>query len=98
LKPGVPNSQRLLQEIMAERDRMTRGATREKLTAYRIAFSTHEGKKVLADLKSSYGGISFVPGYPDVSAFNEGRRSVADDIETILAAAALMETSDPGGG
>lgn len=83
---------------MAERDRMTRGATREKLTAYKIAFGTPEGKKVLADLKSSYGGVSFVPGYADVTAFNEGRRSVADDIETILAAAALMETSDPGGG
>ena len=30
----------------------------------------------------------------DVTAFNEGRRSVSDDIETILATAAAMEQSD----
>jgi len=97
VRPGPTNQQRLLQEIVAERDRLTRGATREKLEAYRLAFKTPEGKKVLADLKASYGGISFVPGYSDVTAFNEGRRSVADDIETILAMAA-MEPSDSGGG
>lgn len=94
MKPGPTNQQRLLQEIMVERDRLTRGATKEKLEAYRITFKSPEGKKVLADLKASYSGISFVPGYSDVTAFNEGRRSVSDDIETILATAAAMEQSD----
>ena len=98
MKPGLTNQQRLLQEIMAERDQLTRGATKEKLEAYRITFGTAEGQKVLTDLKASYGGISFVPGYSDVTAFNEGRRSVADDIETILAMATTMERSDSGGG
>ncbi len=98
MKPGPTNQQRLLQEIIAERDRLTRGATKDKLAAYKITFSSPEGKKVLADLKSSYSGISFVPGYADVTAFNEGRRSVADDIETILAAAAEMELLDQQGG
>jgi hypothetical protein len=98
VRSGSTNQQRLLQEIIAERDRLTRGATKEKLEAYRLTFKTPEGKKVLADLRASYGGISFVPGYSDVTAFNEGRRSVADDIETILATAAAMELSDPGGG
>ncbi len=98
MKPGVPNSQRILAEIMAERERLTRQSPKDKLLAYKICFGTPEGKKVLADLKASYGGISFVPGYSDVTAFNEGRRSVADDIETILAMAAAMELSDPGGG
>ena len=98
MKPGIPNSQRLLQEIMSERDRLTGQATPDKYRAYRITFGSPEGKKVLADLKSSYGGISFVPGYADVTAFNEGRRSVADDIETILALAAAMEQSDQQGG
>ena len=83
---------------MEERERITRQSPKEKLDAYRITFSTAEGQEVLADLKASYGGISFVPGYSDVTAFNEGRRSVADDIETILAMAAAMEQSDPGGG
>jgi len=82
---------------MEERERITRQSPKEKFKAYRITFSTAEGQKVLTDLKASYGGISFVPGYSDVTAFNEGRRSVADDIETILAMAAAMEHSDPGG-
>ena len=82
---------------MEERERITRQSPKEKLDAYRITFSTAEGQEVLADLKASYGGISFVPGYSDVTAFNEGRRSVADDIDTILAMAA-MEPSDSGGG
>jgi hypothetical protein len=98
VRPGPTNQQRLLQEIMAERDRLTRGSTREKLEAYRLTFKSAEGQKVLADLKASYGGISFVPGYSDVTAFNEGRRSVFDDIETILATAAAMELSNLGGG
>ena len=98
MKPGVTNQQRLLQEIMAERERITGGSTKEKIDAYRIVFRSPEGAKVLADLKASYGGISFVPGYADVTAFNEGRRSVADDIDTILAMAERMELSNPGGG
>jgi len=97
VRPGVTNHPRLLQDIIEERERITRQSPKEKFKAYRITFSTAEGQKVLADLKASYGGISFVPGYSDVTAFNEGRRSVADDIETILAMAA-MEQSDPGGG
>ncbi|MDA8178301.1 MAG: hypothetical protein M0T69_02000 [Deltaproteobacteria bacterium] len=99
MKPGIPNSQRILQEIIAERERLTGEKSKEKLQAYKICFGSPEGKKVLADLKASYGGISFVPGYADVTAFNEGRRSVADDIETIIAMMeAMPELSDPGGG
>jgi len=98
VKPGIPNSQRLLQEIIAERERITGEKSKEKFAAYLRWSRTAEGKVILADLKSSYGGVSFVPGYADVTAFNEGRRSVADDIETIIATAAAMELSDPGGG
>ncbi len=96
MKPGPTNQQRLLQEIMEERDRLTQSSTKEKLEAYRITFTSPEGKKVLADLKASYCGISFVPGYADVTAFKEGRRSVADDIETTVALAiAAVDQSTP---
>lgn len=100
MKPGIPNQQRLLQEILEERDRLTRGASKEKLGAYLRVFRSADGKKVLTDIKSSYSGISFVPGYSDVTAFKEGRRSVADDIDTIIATAEVMELQEAqeGGG
>ncbi|MBF8258980.1 MAG: hypothetical protein HW377_1354 [Actinobacteria bacterium] len=98
MKPGPTNQQRLLKEIIEERDRLTRGATPDKLMAYKITFATPEGMKVLADLRASYGGISFVPGYGDVTAFNEGRRSVYDDIMTVLAIVAQMEQAEQQGG
>ncbi|MDA8120980.1 MAG: hypothetical protein M0Z38_00245 [Deltaproteobacteria bacterium] len=98
MKPGIPNSQRILQEIIAERERLTGEKSKEKFQAYLRWSRSADGKVILADLKSSYGGISFVPGYPDVTNFKEGRRSVYDDIENTIAAAAAMELSDPGGG
>ena len=98
MRQGVPNSQRILQEIIAERERITGEKSKEKLLAYLRFSRSTDGKIILADLKASYGGISFTPGYPDVTNFKEGRRSVYDDIETTIAAAAAMETQDPGGG
>jgi len=47
--------------------------------AYVAAFSGPAGEAVLADLLKfcNAGGTSFVPGAPDATAFEEGKRRVA---------------------
>ena len=87
----IPNQERLLQSIREEREKLTQGAEREKLVAYRQTFDSAYGVAVLADLEASYGGISLTPGYADVTAFKEGRRSVLDDIKTILKIAETLQ-------
>lgn len=89
---GTPNQARLLQQLIEERDTFVKGSSRERLEAYLAVFTSAAGKIVLKDLKSSYGGISLTPGYPDVTAFREGRRSVADDIEAVVALAEAAQT------
>jgi hypothetical protein len=91
----VPDRERILQQIHQERKDLTNGAPREKLLAYALTFHTEHGRAVLSDLEASYGGISFVPGYPDVGAFKEGRRSVLDDIRLILKTAEALEVAAP---
>lgn len=92
---SVPNQERLLQQLMAEREKFTRGATKEKLLAYKLCFESEPGRMVLVDLEASYTGISLTPGYPDVTAFKEGRRSVIDDIFTVLKLAETMGVAPP---
>ena len=53
-------------------------ARRRRRADYRAAFSGPAGRRALADLYRFCGmaSPSFVPGRPDETAFNEGRRRV----------------------
>jgi len=91
----VPNQERLLKAIASEREKLTQGSDKDKLLAYKLTFDSDPGRRVLADLEVSYGGISLTPGYPDVTAFKEGRRSVLDDIKAILRIAEALRIAPP---
>jgi len=53
--------------------------------AYRIFETSGDGQTVLQDLADSYYDVSsFVPGDPQSTAFNEGRRAVVLAIFEIL--------------
>ena len=55
---------------------------------YQGTFGTPEGKRVLEDLeKQCYANaLTFVPGSPDGTAFNEGKRYVILHIQRLVAA------------
>lgn len=70
---------------------MTGAFTRRRRRAdYRAAFAGPAGKRTLADLYRfcGMGSPSFVPGRPDETAFNEGRRRV------FLRIAAMLELDE----
>ena len=70
---------------------LTGGFERRRRRAdYRAAFSGPAGRRTLADLYRFCGmaSSSFVPGRPDETAFNEGRRRV------FLRIAALLELDE----
>jgi hypothetical protein len=60
--------------------------------AYRRAFSTEDGERVLRDLKArfSFEASTFVPGDPHQSAFREGQRDAV-----LLIVRMLSEESAP---
>ena len=63
---------------------------RQKRIDYGLTFRSDHGKRVLSDLYRfcNMGKPSFVPGSPDETAFNEGKRRV------FLRVAALLELND----
>jgi len=70
---------------------MTGAFTRRRRRAdYRAVFTGPAGKRALADLYRfcGMGSPSFVPGRPDETAFNEGRRRV------FLRIAAMLELDE----
>lgn len=97
--PGTPNQERLLQQLADESLKNIDSKEKEILEDYFAVFESTRGRNVLADLRKSFAGITFTPGYPDVSAFKEGRRSLVEDIEQILIRArALMAAQKAQGG
>ena len=60
--------------------------------AYRRAFGTEDGERVLRDLKArfSFEASTFVPGDPHQSAFREGQRDAV-----LLIVRMLSEESKP---
>lgn len=94
---GVPNSERILRDLLAESEAFTGGKKKDLLLAYYEIFVMNpNGRMVLEDIKASFCGISFVPGYSDVTAFREGRRSVGEDIEKAAQIAkAVIESPQP---
>jgi hypothetical protein len=60
--------------------------------AYRRAFNTEDGERVLRDLKArfSFEASTFVPGDPHQSAFREGQRDAV-----LLIVRMLSEESAP---
>ncbi len=91
----TPDRERIFQQIMQEREKFIGEKEREILLAYKLTFESAPGRMVLDDLERAYGGITFTPGYPDVSAFKEGRRSVADDIRAMLKRAEALGVAPP---
>lgn len=91
----MPNQERLLQQLIEDRKKFTEGKSDKVLRAYREFFTSELGRIILADLEVSYGGISLVPGYSDVTAFKEGRRSVVDDIRMVLKLAEAVDRMPP---
>lgn len=65
-------------------------ASKKLITQYKKVFSSADGQAVLKNLclVNYIGGSTFVPGYPDVTAKNEGQR---DAILRIL----LITKMDP---
>ena len=63
---------------------------RRRRADYRAAFAGAAGRRTLADLYRfcGMGSPSFVPGRPDETAFNEGRRRV------FLRIAAMLELDE----
>jgi hypothetical protein len=81
----VPDRERIIEQLREESKRMLDERTKEILLDYHLTFqATAHGQRVLQDLIDSYNGNSFTPGYADVTAFKEGRRSVAEDIVSTL--------------
>lgn len=63
----------------------TAKAVKKLQGAYRIFETSVDGKAVLDDLCDAYyDRVSFVPGDPHTTAFNEGQRSVVAAIFQIL--------------
>ena len=69
---------------------MPRFRSSQRRIDYGLTFSSDHGKRVLKDLYRfcGMGQPSFVPGAPDETAFNEGKRRV------FLRLAALLELDD----
>jgi len=77
--------------IQEEAKRRMDEKTKDLLLDYYLTFqATPHGQRVLKDLAAGYSENSFVPGYPDVTAFKEGRRSVPEDIHKILIQATAL--------
>lgn len=91
----TPDRERILKTLQEEAKRLVDEKTREILLDYHMTFTSPHGQRVLADLIASYSGNSFTPGYPDVTAFREGRRSVPDDIRVILHRAEAFGVTTP---
>jgi hypothetical protein len=58
----------------------------ELRNAYRRVFTTPDGEVTLASLARfcGAGSVSFVPGDPQHTAYNEGKRSVLLHIESMI--------------
>lgn len=76
---------------------------RQRRTDYRMVFGTEAGQRVLADILRlcAISQTTFVPGAPDLSAFNEGRRRVALEVIELITAdpnalLRLMQTGETG--
>lgn len=64
------------------------------ISAYRSAFASVAGTKVLEDLRAAFGDrMSFIPGMPDETSFREGQRSVYLRIMVMLKAELEPETT-----
>jgi hypothetical protein len=86
----VPNQERLLQQMQGTLQQFVDGVTREKLLDYILTFETPHGRRVLEDLTASFSGPSLVPGYPDVTAYNEGLRAITGIIGAVIKRARLL--------
>lgn len=91
----TPDRERIFQQLMSEREKFVGEKEGEVLLAYKLVFESGHGRIVLQDLERAYGGVTFTPGYPDVSAFKEGRRSVADDIRSMMKRAEALQVMPP---
>ena len=76
---------------------------RQRRTDYRMVFGTEAGQRVLADILRlcAISQTTFVPGAPDLSAFNEGKRRVALEVVEVLTAdpdalLRLMQSGETG--
>lgn len=67
---------------------MTKDDIKQLVMDYQGTFGSEEGRRVLADLsKQCYAdALTFVPGSPDGTAFNEGKRYVILHIQRLVAA------------
>ena len=67
---------------------MTKDDIKQLVMDYKGTFGSEEGKRVLIDLaKQCYAdALTFVPGSPDGTAFNEGKRYVILHIQRLVAA------------
>ncbi len=59
-------------------------AAYKRIKSYYNTFCTEAGKTVLKDLKKMFDVQSYIPGDPYATAFNEGRRSVLNEIMSTL--------------
>lgn len=91
----VPDRERLLQQIRQEKDRFIGQKGQDILLEYALTFNNEHGRKVLEDWEKSWGGIAFVPGYPDVTAWNDAMRSFPFMIRQILKMAEELRISAP---
>ena len=57
-----------------------------KADNFKMVFGSDIGKSVLADLllESNVNGVSFIPGFSDQTAFNEGARSIGVYIQSMI--------------
>ncbi len=56
-----------------------------RMRDYKQAFGTQAGRRVLADLRKSFGKrVSFTPNDPYTTAFREGERNVYLKVEAML--------------
>lgn len=95
----VPNQERLLQQILAERKDLVEGKGAALLGAYKRFFESADGRLIVEDMKESYFKNLLTPGYSDVTAYKIGRSSVVEDMDNTYKLAlavlpALPPTSD----
>lgn len=70
---------------MAKRNAVEEPEVVARVRDYRQTFGTQAGRRVLGDLRKSFGKrSSFVPSDPCATAFKEGERNVVLKIETML--------------
>ena len=67
---------------------MTTDELKQLVMDYQGTFGTPEGKRVLKDLETQCyaNALTFVPGSPDGTAFNEGKRYAILHIQRLVAA------------